>query len=69
VKPENIDLGPTQLLVNFGSVNGAELVAILDVLDQLVAQIWESHGPAISQHLLERRRSPPPEKRRPDLPF
>lgn len=69
-EPENIELGPTRLVVNLPRVSTVEIVAVLDVLDQLLTQIWESHCPAINPYLLERRRWRPPEERAPrELPF
>jgi len=45
-------LGPTRLVVTLANPSAAELLAVLHVFDQLVAQIWELHGDAVVDFIL-----------------
>lgn len=65
----NVALGPTRLVISVPSLRCSDVVLALDVLDQIVAQLWTTHGDAIAAFMVEERRRHPRTATVDELPF
>ena len=58
-----------RIAIDLPAVSTGEIVAILDVLDQLVAQLWREHGDEIADFMIRDRRRKERERAQRDFPF
>jgi hypothetical protein len=65
----NVELDPTRLVISLPSLRCSEVLAVLDLLDQVTAQLWMAHGDAIAAFMVEERRRHPRTSAVDDLPF
>jgi hypothetical protein len=62
-------LSNVRLTLDIATITTAEIVVLVDVLDQLLAQLWRDHGGDISDFMLADRRRRERERAQQELPF
>jgi hypothetical protein len=60
---------PLRISIYIPAVPTAEIVALVDLLDQLLAQLWAQRGDDIADFMLRDRRRHTAMRATPDLPF
>jgi hypothetical protein len=58
-----------RVAIHLPRASAAEIVAIIDVLDQILEQLWREHGDDITDFMLADRRRRDLERAQQDFPF